>query len=295
MTSRTKHRLQVLGAALLFSTGGAAIKATTLTAWQVAGFRSAVAAAALLLLVPAARRAWTWHVVPVGAAYAATLVLFVSANKLTTAANAIFLQSTAPLYVLLLGPLLLKELVRRRDLLFMAPVVVGLALFFVGAEAPAHTAPDPARGNLLALASGVTYAVTIIGLRWLGRRGGEAGAALPTIVAGNLIAFLACLPAALPLGPSTAADWLTIGYLGVFQIGVAYVLRADGVRHVPALEVSVLLLLEPALNPLWAWITHGETPGPWALAGGGLIIGATVARTLLDGRSGAGEQPPAAP
>src|SRR5688500_90238 len=122
----TTHRLQLLGAALLFSTGGAAIKATTLTAWQVAGFRSAVAAAAVFLLVPAARRGWTWHVLPVGVAYAATLVLFVAANKLTTSANAIFLQSTAPLYMLAFGPLLLKELVRRRDLAFMAPVLLGL-------------------------------------------------------------------------------------------------------------------------------------------------------------------------
>jgi len=282
----TTHRLQLLGAALLFSTGGAAIKATTLTAWQVAGFRSGVAALAVFLLVPAARRGWTWHALPVGAAYASTLVLFVIANKLTTSANAIFLQSTAPLYVLVFGPMLLREHVRGRDLAFMAPVALGLAMFFVGAEEPATgTATNPALGNLLATASGVTWALTLVGLRWMGNRAGSAGSALPTVVAGNLIAFFACLPAALPVAAAGPADWATVGYLGVFQIGAAYLLLAAGIRHVPALEASVLLLLEPALNPVWSWVAHGETPGPWSIAGGVLILGATVLRTAVDARA----------
>jgi drug/metabolite transporter, DME family len=281
----TAHRLQVMGAALLFSTGGAAIKATTLTAWQVAGFRSAIAAAAVYLLLPAARRGWSWHVVPVGTAYAATLVLFVAANKLTTSASAIFLQSAAPLYVLLLGPLLLKEGVRARDLLLMAPVAAGLLLFLAGADAPAHTAPDPARGNVLAALSGVFWALTLVGLRWMGNRAGPAGSALPTVVAGNLIAFLACLPAALPVTGATPGDWAAVAYLGVFQIGAAYYLLTAGIRHVPALEASVLLLLEPALNPVWSWLAHGETPGLLSIAGGVLILGATALRTCVDARS----------
>ncbi len=282
MNAHTVHRLQILGAALLFSTGGAAIKATTLNSWQVAGFRSGVAALAVFLLVPAARRGWTWHVLPVGVAYASTLVLFVTANKLTTSANAIFLQSTAPLYVLLLGPFLLREAIRRRDLLFMIPIGVGLALFFVGADAPVHTAPNPARGNVMALASGVFWALTVMGLRWMGNRG--EGSALPTVVAGNLIAFLACLPAALP-AHGGAADWAAVAYLGIFQIAGAYLLLTAGIRHVSALEASTLLLLEPALNPVWAWLVHGESPSAWAIVGGVLIVGATVLKTWWDGRS----------
>jgi drug/metabolite transporter (DMT)-like permease len=290
----TTHRLQLLGAALLFSTGGAAIKSTTLSSWQVAGFRSIIAALAIVLLVPAARRGWTWHVVPVGISYASTLILFVTANKLTTSANAIFLQSTAPLYMLALGPLLLRERVRGRDLAFMTPVALGMALFFVGAEAPAATAPDPARGNLLALLSGLTWALTLVGLRWMGNRAGGDGSAVPTVVAGNLIAFLACLPMALPVAHSTPGDWAAVGYLGVFQIGAAYLLLTAGIRHVPALEASVLLLLEPALNPVWAWLTQGETPGAWALAAGALILGATLLRTWSDARrdrANPGDQP----
>lgn len=279
-----RHRLEILGAALLFSTGGAAIKATDLTSWQVASFRSGVAALTVFLLVRAARRGWSWHVLPVGVAYAATMVLFVASNKLTTAANAIFLQSTAPLYVLLLGPLLLRERIRRRDLAFMAVVVIGLLLFFVEPGARAATAPNPPLGNALALLSGVFWALAIMGLRWMSGRGAEGeGNALPTVVAGNALAFLFCLPMALP-AQAAPVDWAVIAYLGVFQIAAAYLLLTAGIRHVPAFEASTLLLLEPALNPFWAWLVHGERPGLWSLAGGVLILGATLFKTWQDSR-----------
>ena len=281
--SATRHRLEILGAALLFSTGGAAIKATTLTSWQVASFRSGVAAAVLFLLLPAARRGWTWHAVPVGVMYAGTMILFVAANKLTTSANAIFLQDTAPLYVLLASPLLLGEKIRGRDLGFMALVALGMALFFVEKPPAAVTAPDPRTGNWMALASAVFWAGTVMGLRWIGSRPGSDGNALPTVVTGNAIAFVVCLPLALP-AHAVATDWAVVGYLGVFQIGAAYLLLAGGLRHVTALEASTLLLLEPALNPFWAWWVHGEWPGAWSLAGGALILGATLLKTAVDGR-----------
>ncbi|HEX5724160.1 MAG TPA: DMT family transporter, partial [Longimicrobiaceae bacterium] len=159
-----------------------------------------------------------------------------------------------------------------------------LAPFFFSAGAPRATASNPETGNLLALLSGVCWAFTVVGLRWAGSRRGEEGSALPTVVAGNLLAFLACLPQALP-AHAEAADWVVITYLGAVQIGAAYVLLAGGLRHVPALEASVLLLLEPAVSPLWAWLAHGEAPGAWALAGGVLILGATVARTWWDARA----------
>src|ERR1700690_1221397 len=119
-------RLRIALAALLFSTGGAAIKAADFTPWQIASFRSGIAAIALLVAVPGARRGFGWRPALVGVAYAATLVLFVLANRLTTSANTIYLQSTAPLYVLLFAPLLLKEPIRRRDLPVIAAVLGGL-------------------------------------------------------------------------------------------------------------------------------------------------------------------------
>ncbi len=287
MPSRSTARVQLALAAVLFSTGGAAIKAADFTAWQITCLRSGIAAVAIWLMTREARRAWTGRTVAVGVAYAATLTLFVLANRLTTAANTIYLQSTAPLYLALLAPWLLREPTRRQDLVFMAAVGLGLALFFVGVDAPAETAPDPVRGNLLALGSGLFWALTVCGLRWMGSGGGERGSAAVAVVAGNVIAFLAALPFALPFGSHAAVDWALIGYLGVFQIALAYVLVTRALTTMPALEASLILLIEPVLNPVWAWIFQGERPGVWALVGGGVILGATAIRAVLDTRRGA--------
>jgi len=281
--SPVRNRLMLAGAALLFSTGGAAIKAATLTAWQVASFRSGVAAVFLLLALPEARRGWSWRIVPPAGAYAATLVLFVLANRLTTSANSIFLQSTAPLYLLLLGPWLLREPVRRSDLITIAAVAAGMALVFLGAQAIEATAPDPRRGNLIGIASGLTWALTITGLRWLGR-GREGSGAMATVAAGNVLGFLVALPMAVPVAAPSAANAAVILYLGILQIGLAYVLVTRAIRHVPALEATTVLLLEPAMNPLWSWLVHGETPGAAPLTGGALILTATMFNTLRQAR-----------
>lgn len=268
-------RIRIALAALLFSTGGAAIKAADFNAWQIASFRSGVAAITLFLLVPGARRGFGWKPAMVGVAYAATLVLFVLANRLTTSANTIYLQSTAPLYVLLLAPLLLRERIHRRDLPVIFAVLGGLALVLLGASPPSTTAPDPARGNVFAAMSGLSYALLLCGLRWLGRDGG-ADRGIPAVLLGNLIACLAALPMALPLGSHPLTAWGIILYLGIFQIGGAYLLVTSALRHVPAIEASLMLLVETAFNPFWAWLLLGEVPAVLALVGGGLIIGATI-------------------
>jgi drug/metabolite transporter (DMT)-like permease len=215
------------------------------------------------------------------------MLLFVLSNKLTTSANTIFLQSTAPLYILLLGPWLLGERNRASDFVIMIMVVAGLSMFFVGAEAPVRTAPDPLRGNILAAASGLCWALTIMGMRWLGReeRAGRASTA-PAVVAGNLIALLVSLPFALPVLHSRPADWAIVTGLGVVQIGLAYLFLTRALRHVAALPAMILLLLEPALNPIWAWLIHGERPGKFSNLGGALILSATVLKTWYDSRAG---------
>jgi drug/metabolite transporter (DMT)-like permease len=282
--SPVRSRLLIVAAALLFSTGGAAIKLATLTGWQVASFRSGLAALVLFLSLPKARRGWNARMIPVAAAYAATLILFVLANRLTTSANAIYLQATAPLYLLLLGPWLLHEPVRRFDIFYIAAVGVGLVLFFAGRDAVVATAPDPPRGNLLALASGVTYALMLAGLRWLGKhRDPDAG--LKTAAAGNLLACLIALPAALPVPAFSPADAGVILYLGAFQVGLAYWCLTRAIRHVPAFEATTMLQLEPALNPFWTWVLHRERPTPWAMAGGVIIICATLVNTWCNRRN----------
>lgn len=279
----TTSRLQILGAALLFSTGGAAIKACSFGPWQVAGLRSGIAALMLFVLLRDGRRFWAPRALAVGAPYAATMLLFVCGNKLTTAANTIFLQATAPLYLLVLGPRLLGERIRRADVALMGSLAVGLALFFTGGESPVATAPRPLLGNVLGAAAGLTWALTILGLRWLGRSasGSPAGAA---VVAGNVIACAVALPFALPLSGGQPIDWAVIAYLGLFQIGLAYVFMMRGVRGVPAFEVSLLLLLEPVLNVVWTWLVLGERPAPWSAFGCAIILTATLARALVGAR-----------
>jgi drug/metabolite transporter (DMT)-like permease len=278
----------VLTAALLFSTGGAAVKMTSLTGWQVASLRSGIAAVALLLLLPAARRGWSWRSILVGCAYAGTMISYVLANKLTTAANAVFLQSTAPLYILLIGPLLLSETIRRRQLFFMIALAAGMSMIVAGGHAESATAPEPLRGNIVGVMTGVCWALTIIGLRWLGRD--QPGESSPTgaaaaVAGGNLIACLATIPAALPIESATTVDWAAVTFLGLFQIALAYVFMVHGVRRVGALEVSLLVLLEPVLGPLWAWLIHAERPSNPALLGGAIIVIATAVYTARSERS----------
>jgi drug/metabolite transporter, DME family len=292
MHPRSRARLQLAAAAVLFSTGGAAIKAADFSAWQIAGFRSGIAALAILGLTSQARRGWSRRAVLVGVAYAACLTLFVLANRLTTAANTIFLQSTAPLYLALLAPWLLKEPTRREDLGFMAAVGAGLACVFLGAEPVATTAPDPVRGNLMAVASGVFWALTVCGLRWMGAAGGEHGSAAAAVASGNFTAFLVALPMALPVARHSLLDWGLVVYLGVFQIAVAYVFVTRALTVIPALEAALILLIEPVLNPLWAWLAQGERPGPWALVGGAVILGATAVKSWMDARSARVVVPP---
>ena len=256
--------------ALLFSTGGAAIKATVLTASQVVALRSGVAATVLYLLLPEARRRWNARTLVVALAYAATLGLFVHANKLTTSANAVFLQATAPLYLLLIGPLLLKEKLRRLDAWMGLLVAAGMVLFLIGRNAPQSTAPDPATGNLLALASGLTWALTLAGMRRLARSSG--GSALPVVVLGNLIALLLSLPGALPMAMPAWRDVAVVAYLGCFQIGLSYWLLTRAIKRVPVFEAALILLLEPVSNPIWSWLIHGERMDAWALAGAAFVL-----------------------
>ncbi len=278
---RAVPRLQLAAAAALFSTGGAAVKATALGPWPVASFRSGIAVLALLVLVPAARRLPDLRTWLVGVAYAATMICFVLANKLTTAANTTFLQATAPIWILVLGPKLLGERPSRREVAMCGLMAVGLALLLVGHDAPTRHASDPVRGNMVAAFTGLTWACTLMGLRWLGSRpGSDAGSAASGAVAGNVLAFLVTLPFVMPVPETTGADWVSVAYLGVVQVGVAYALLTAGLRHVRAFEAGLLLLLEPVLNPLWAFLFQSELPNAWAATGGAVIVLSMLGRAL---------------
>ncbi len=275
-------RSKIVLAAVLFSTGGAAIKWVGFDGWQLAGLRAGLAFTTMLTLIPEARRGWSWRTTLVGCAYAATTLLYVQANKHTTAASAIFLQATSPLFILMLAPRLLGEHATRRDLVQMAMMGVGLGLLlFGGVDRPSATAPNPLLGDVLAAACAVTWALTVIGYRWIAARGGSVATAAAS---GSLTACIVALVVAWPLAPGRPVDWAVVAFLGVCQLGVPYVFLARAIPRVRALEVGLFMLIEPVLNPVWAWLVHGEQPGPATLVGGALILGATVVRSVVDAR-----------
>ena len=290
-------RLLLLLAALLFSTGGAAIKALSLTGWQRASFRSAIAATFLFVVLRQARRWPQPRALLVGAGYAATMVSFVLANTYASAATAIFTQALAPLFVLLVSPWLLREPVTRRDVAFMAALAVGYVFLLLAPEAATHTASDPSLGLLFASVSCIGWAGTILGLRMLAR-GAHLGAqaaieAEPgaddltpqALVLGNAIACMAALPMALPVTHVSVVDLAWLSYLGVLQIGLAYVCLAKGLRRVPALEASLLLMLEPVLSPLWTLLVHGENPHALTWIGGGVVLLGTLVHAVASARA----------
>jgi drug/metabolite transporter (DMT)-like permease len=274
MSDRTHARavLAILGAAVLWSTGGLVIKLAPLGPLGVACGRALVTSVFyLLVLRPDLRKAS----LVTAAAYAGMILTFVSATKLTTAANAIFLQYTGPAYVLLLAPAILKERFRAVDAVCVAASLAGMSLFFVGKVEAGH-----AVGNLLGAASGLFFGFAILFLRRDAASG--HGDALPSMTLGNLLAAGIALPfCASEFGHLTAVGLAALLYLGIVQMGVAYILFNKGLRRVPAAEASLLSMLEPTFNPIWVYLGTGERPAPLAILGGGIVIASVVLRTWL--------------
>lgn len=276
--------LRVLIAGALFSTGGALIKNCAFPSLERAGIRAAIAGLVIFALLPAARRrpsrAVLWLAIP----YFGSTCFFVVANSLTTAANAIFLQGAYPLWVAMLGPMLLREPMHRREWLTMIGIAIGMTLFFVTPQAETATAPNPRLGDLLAIGCGVCFGALLLGMRHLARAGRDEA---PAVVAwGNAITA----PLSFALMPlvgqepiaGDATSWWSIAFLGVFQVGIAYVVLVRALPHVSAVRASLLLMIEPAVNPLIAYAVHGEGERPHVLSllGGACILAAVLLGTL---------------
>ena len=270
----------MLAAAIIWSTGGLFIKWTTLSGLELSFGRSLLAAITVAIFTR--REGFGLNRVTIVAAilYAALLLLFVLATKETTAANAIFLQYTAPLYVLVLEPLFYKEKFRQRDLLTVVFCVIGMSLFFVG-----KLRPQDVTGNLLALASGLCFAFYFLLLRHASSRDVNRAS---SVIYGNLLVVLVAAPAGLKALPHiNLHDALSVVYLGVVQIGVAYTLFTLGMaRGIRSLDAGIVGYIEPVLNPVWVFLVIGERPSKWALLGGTIIVGAVVVHTTLKAREG---------
>lgn len=272
---------QILAGALLLSTGSTVIKAVSFSALELAGWRALVIALFLGLVVRPPKACWNRQLLPAAVAHAVTTVLFMFGNKLTSAATAIFLQYTAPIYLLLLGPWLLQEPVTRRDIGFVLLIGVGMVLLLLQPAQVSATASNPVLGGLVAAVCGVAWAFTTLTMRGLSRQIPDGfQRAIAAVILANIALFVALLPVVGVPANATPLDWTLVSYMGVFQLGSAFILISLGLRKVTALEGALLLLLEPVLNPFWAWGVHGEVPGVAALAGGALILLASALRAF---------------
>jgi drug/metabolite transporter (DMT)-like permease len=261
-------------AALCWSTGGALIKLVDLPPLVVAGWRSLIAGLFIMCIkgvpgLPRDRVRWSAAI-----SYALCVILFVLATKMTTAANAILLQFTAPIYVALLAPVLLKEPTTRLDWIAILVVMSGIGLFFMD-----RLSVENVLGNFAGLASGLFYALTLLSFRW--QRGNRP---YVTVIQGNFLAALLCLPWLL-LTPPSFGDVPGLLLLGIFQLAFGYYLYSWAAQYVGAVTAILVTVIEPLLNPIWTYMAVGELPGRYSVIGGMIVLGAVVGRGVLKLRS----------
>jgi drug/metabolite transporter (DMT)-like permease len=269
--SRVRAVILLVATAVLWSTGGLLIKLIPWHPVAIAGARSAVAA--LLFLVVLRKPKWTGSSAQIGGAvaYAATVILFVSATKMTTAANAILLQYTAPVYVALFGAWFLKERTSRADWVTVTVVIGGMALFFLDDLTPGNLL-----GNIMAMLSGISFAALALCLRKQ-----KNDSPLESVLFGNILTALVSLPFLFSQPQLNLPGWTAVAVLGIFQLGLSYILYTTAVRYVTALDAILIPVVEPVLNPIWVLLFIGEIPGPWALTGGVVVLLTVTARCLL--------------
>ncbi len=204
--------------------------------------------------------------------YSLTMMLFISANKLTTSANAVLLQYTEPVFIVILGRWLLgDERASLVDWLAVAGVLVGMALFFLD-----DLSLSGNLGNILAVLSGLTFALTAIFMR---RQ--KDGRPTDSFMLAHIITFAVSVPFILHSGMPTVTGMTGLVLLGVFQMGIPSLLYGRGVRGVSAISTALITMIEPVMNPVWVAVFLGELPSPRAVSGGCLILACVLARTVL--------------
>lgn len=270
----------VLIAVLLWSTGGMFIKlATNLDAYQVTFFRSLLAGLTVLIITRRNGLRINGFGVMCSVIYATLLFLFVWATKHTTAANAIFLQYTAPVYILVLAPFVIGEKFHLRDLATVVFCIAGMSLFFVG-----DLTIGDYQGNIAALGSGIFLGLYIMLLKHPRAVGMNS---VITVIYGNFLLALLTLPSGIAAIPTaTFRDYAAVAFLGIFQIGISYILFIKGVTGgTRPLDASIIGFIEPLLNPVWVFLFVGERPSNWAVLGGTIIIATVVVHTLSQYRN----------
>ena len=279
-SERRKAVFYLVVTAILWSTSGVLIKIMDWQPLAILAGRSLFASVVFLIYL---RRVPTrfnrWQLLAAGM-FILTQFLFITSTKLTTAANSIFLQYTAPIYVMLLAYWWLGEKPSRTDWFAMLVIFLGLTLFFGD-----QLSTEGFYGNLLAILSGVTSAVMMVAFR--AQKNGDPAES-------NLIAFLVTAAFGLPFVLKetwTVNSWLILAFLGIVQIGFAFIFFSKGIKHIPALEANLIGTLEPVLNPIWVFLFYGESMGKFALFGGLVVLGGVILSAMGSARAArAGER-----
>jgi len=262
-------------AAILWSSGGLFVKLITLTPMQISFFRCSIAAITFAVLFRKKILQYNLLTVVNSFFYAGVLIFYVIAMKTTTAANAIFLQSTAPIYVLIFEPLLNKTRYERSNIVTIIICFLGMILFFLG-----DLTPGQLEGNIFGLMSGVLFAAFFLGMKRNDKRYQQS-----SIFWGNILVAIICLPFLFSIEELNFSQLWMVSFLGVFQIAIAYAFFSYGLRKVIAVEASIISMIEPVLTPVWVFVGYGEVPATTAIIGGIIILTAISIRTLQMGKA----------
>lgn len=274
-TGRGIAILCVVIAAILWSTGGLLIKWVDWNPIAIAGIRSGISSMVMLgfwwILTKRLPKKPDKFVLLAAINYVVLVMLFVSANKLTTSANAILLQFTAPAWVMIFGAWFFKEKFHKKDVITVVVVFAGMLLFFIG-----DIDGGGLLGNILAIFSGISMALMIISLKKV-----KNHKPLEVIFWGNFFTFFVGLPFYFSLS-FTGSNLVGIILLGVFQLGLSYIFFTKGIQNVSALEGILIPVIEPLLNPVWVFLGTGEKPTQFALIGGAIVIAAVVYHSVIE-------------
>ena len=266
-----KGIIAIIIAAILWSTGGIFIKLTSLTPMQISFFRCAFAALIFLVVFnKELLKANIFTFINAGL-YAAVLILYVIATKTTTAANAVFLQYTAPIYVLIFEPMINKTKYEKINIITIIICILGMTLFFTD-----KLSSGSIYGNIFALLSGVAFAAFLLGMRK-----NKKEHQFVSIFYGNIIVVLITLYSIFQIESLSFSNFIMVSYLGIFQVGIAYIVFAYGLKRVLAVEASLISMIEPVLNPVWVLIGYGEFPSVTAIFGGVIILLTVSIRAVI--------------
>ncbi len=262
LSNHTKGLLYAFIAAVLWSTGGVFIKLISLNSFQLSFFRSGIAALTILIIFRKNAVIFNKQTIINGVFYSGILILFVLAAKTTTVANAIFLQYTAPVFVFIFEPIILKTKFEKVNLAAILICVIGMVLFFAG-----DLNPGDIEGNIYAILSGIAFAAFLIGMKK-----NEPKYQFASVFYGNLFISIICAFSVFSISNLLTSDIIMFTYMGMFQIGIAYVVFNFGLKRVDAVEASLISMIEPILNPVWTYLGYGEIPSNWAIVGGVIIL-----------------------